>query len=325
MKKRMKIAKKTRSFSLSATCGFLLLAVALVIGCVMIVSGMLGGKPAEQPDVETAPQPGAEAVQEEGSEAAAMLMPTDGRLPTPAPASDESAAPSTPSPPPTPSATPMPVISVPPLSQERMDFVVLGFDENHRADALCVVSLRGEACTVLSLPRNTLAANGRLEQATTATQALTGMRSVFPVRLEHYITLDMRGLADCVDAFGGLSLDGEQRMGGEAVEYLAAGGSDELLRITRQQAFMHALVVRLRQLGLLRLLSTKYTLQKYTDGNLSASEYIDLYGALRRLDTDNIRFLTLPVDSVTRNSRRFYEADRALCEALARELFLRED
>lgn len=319
--KRERTAEERSPFSLPATCGFVLLAVGFMIGCALIVGSMLKKPPVEQP--ETVLQPSAEPAREESSEAAAMLVPEDGRLPTPSALPEESPPEETPGPQPTPTPTPMPAVDAPAFSQERMDFAVLGFDGERRADALCIVSLTGESCTVLSLPRNTLTAGKTtLGDATTAPGALAGMRTVFPVRLKHYVTLDMAGLADCVDAFGGVTLGGEMRSGAETADYLAAGGSDELLRITRQQTLLHALTARMQQIGLLRMLSAKYTLQKHTGGSFSAGQYIELYGALRRLDTADIRFLTLPVDSVVRDGRRYYEADRPLSEALARELFM---
>ncbi len=322
--KHIGVKKLCRSFSLPATLGFLLLASALVLGCVLIVGRMLSRPQTAAPDAAFGAQPQVQPTAELSSEAAAILVPEDGRLPSSSPSSAPSpAGPDTPAPTaaPTPSPTPMSAVSIPAFSEERMDFILLGFDEAHQADALCIVSLNGDRCTILSLPRNTLTADGAtLQEASTPAQAFTGIRSVFPVYLRRYIELDMTGLADCIDAFGGVRLEDALKNGDEVAAYLEAGGSDELLRITRQQTLLHALIVQLRELGLLRLLSVKHTLQKHTDGNLSASQYIDVYHALRRLDADEIRFLTLPVDSVIRGGERLYEADRPLCEALAREL-----
>jgi len=216
----------------------------------------------------------------------------------------------------------MPALRAPALSSTRMVFAILGFDDARRLDVISIVSIDKGDCAVLSLPRNTLLPDGAVLGSTTASsQALKRMSEVFPLSLGHYIALDMKGLADCVDAFGGVTLGGTLKNGAETIAYLEAGGSDELLRITRQQSLLHALAARLKQVGLIRLLSGKHTLQKYTSGNFDSSQYLSLYSALRQIDADNIRFLTLPVDSHIQDGQRCYKPDRALGESLARELF----
>ena len=204
-----------------------------------------------------------------------------------------------------------------------MDLAILGFNEQNHADVLCILALREKSCTVLSLPNNTLygAGGATLADATEAKQALSRIAIAYPVQLTHYIRLDMAGLPACVDAFGGVNVGGVFYDGAGVSAYLDAGGSDELLRITRQQALLRALIEKLRAVSLLRLLSAKHTTQKYAESSLTANQYIELYNALRGLDPDAIRFLTLPVDSRTQDGIRRYAPDRALCEALVREIY----
>lgn len=323
--KRITIRKEKKPFSLPATIGFLVLAAACVVGCVLVVGNMLNRQTATLPGNEPTPPSSATPTpaMEESSEAAAIIVPEDAVLPSSSPTPDGDASSPAPTTEPTPSPTLMPAINAPALSSSRMVFAILGFDDAHKADVLSIISIDRSECTVLSLPRNTLFSESAsaLGDVTVSSQALRRMSSVFPLTLNYYIELDMTGLADCVDAFGGVTLGGALKSGRETVAYLEAGGSDELLRITRQQSLLHALAVRLQQVGLIRLLSGKHTLQKYAGGNFDSSQYLMLYGALRQLDTDNIRFLTLPVDSHIQDGQRYYKPDRQLSEALALALF----
>lgn len=323
--KRIAIRKGNKPFSMPATIGFLVLATACVVGCVMIISNMLNRQTATLPSAEPTPSTPAMTTPglEDSSEAAAIIVPEESVLPPTSPTPDEGAASPSPTSQPTPSPTPMPAINAPALTSSRMVFAILGFDESDSADVVSIVSIDKGACTVLSLPRNTLCSESAaiIADTTAASQALKRMTSVFPLSLKYYIELDMKGLADCVDAFGGVALGGTLKSGSEVVAYLDAGGSDELLRITRQQSLLHALAARLQEVGLIRLLAGKHTLQKYARGNFDSSQYLALYSALRQLDTDKIRFLTLPVDSHIQDGQRYYKPDRQLSESLARELF----
>lgn len=323
--KRISNRKEKKPFSLAATIGFLVLAAACVAGCVLVIGNMLSRQTATLPGDDTAPSPSAAPTPppEDSSEAAAIIVPEDGLLPLSSPSPGEDASTPAPATPPAPTPTPMPAIRAPTLSSSRMVFAILGFDAARKLDVISIVSIDKNSCTVLSLPRNTLLPDGAtvLGDATASSQALKRMSEVFPLSLGHYISLDMKGLADCVDAFGGVTLGDTQKTGAETVAYLEAGGSDELLRITRQQSLLHALAARLKQVGLIRLLSGKHTLQKYAGGNFDSSQYLSLYSALRQIDADDIRFLTLPVDSHIQDGQRYYKPDRALSEALARELF----
>jgi LCP family protein required for cell wall assembly len=143
------------------------------------------------------------------------------------------------------------------------------------------------------------------------------------LRMDHYIEVDFSGFKDLVDALGGVpltttqairdpkshldlaagthTLNGDQALGLVRTRHGVADGSD-LGRIQLQQAFMKALMDRIRSLGLLaspsKLFSVADTATSAltTDTGLgSVGRLMGLAQGMRGLKSERIHTVTLPV------------------------------
>ncbi|MEG1525506.1 MAG: hypothetical protein RRZ24_05085 [Clostridia bacterium] len=314
-------------YSTVATISFLALSALLVYACIRLVGNVLNqelsryAKPESQALLEQTATPIlATATPEDVRSASAIYAPdtvTPPLLPEETPAV---------TPQPTPSLTPAPTLR--PLAEPstfkagNLDFCVIGFDTGNRADWITLVRVRGNDCTVLSVPRNTLSKDETpLYTATTPRAGLQLLTSVFPVRYRYFVQLDIPGITACVDAFDGIMLNGAIRTGAEVASYLQSG-SDELLRIERQQEVMRAYLSVLKSAGWLKLLQNKRTLQKTMDSNFNAAHLLELYAFLKQMNPDQITFLTLPVDSTVVREQRYYVGDAVRINQIVEKQFL---
>lgn len=146
------------------------------------------------------------------------------------------------------------------------------------------------------------------------------------IRVDHHVVVDFRGFAAIVNALGGVQIclptgvndrEGNIRLaagrrtvrGAEALDYVRlrhdrslGGNGGDLGRIKRQQAFLSALATKAKSTGVLlnppKLfgLLDAATKPLTTDPGLdSLSELAKLARSLRRLETRNIEFVTVPV------------------------------
>lgn len=309
-----------------ATVCFLLLSALFLFACTQLVGNMLRQELLQSPAAQAStppppamPPPNTPAPEEPVTDVSAILLPQSmmedagngeqNGAETPAPAT---ALAVTPTPAPTPAPTLHPLISAPPLSKQSASFVLIGFDKRERADWLALIDMQDGGVTVLSVPRNTLSASETpLSRATSKSHALRLLRTVWPVNYLYYVELRLSGIPLFVDQCGGVTLDGAERTGEQAVAWLSQGGGDEILRIARQQTFLRACLAELQQLGWLKLMTFKLTLQGFADSNLSTAQLLELYTQFKQIDIDTIRFSTLPVDSVTIEGERCYLPDAA--------------
>jgi hypothetical protein len=312
-----------------ATVCFLCLTGLLVYGSTRLFGGVLM-KELHRYDERT----GLEAAQTAAPASDSPILPEETGKPvsfiiTPAPSAAQPSIPEETlpltTPRETPSATPShtlcPVAAGTAFEREKVDLLIVAFDENHQADWIVAVAMRSGSCTAVSIPRNTLIdTKNALYDADNIRSVARMLQSVYPVRFSRYIALDTKGLAVCVDTFGSVAPEGKALDGKGAAAYLAEGG-DELLRILRQQNFMRAYLYTLREAGWLKLLSSKFGLQAYIDSNLSIAQTAELYAVLKELDPDQIDFCILPVDSATLQGTRYYVPDIQLVNQLAQRLY----
>lgn len=308
--------KERVNLTVPSTIGFLLLAAALVYLCVRIVGNVAKSelKDDASPDNLTAAQtvsPTAEPTPEALDEAALILVPEeaasgaatpDGTLiVSPAPAATPTLAPS---------PTPRPLVTASKFGKGHMDVLLVGLDENGRADSYVIVAVRANACHVIFIPRNTLSTGDHpLSNATDVRSAISRLEDVMRVRFTYYLQFEVEGIPTLVDELGGVSVGGGNLSGERAAAYLESGGSDEMLRIERQQVLLRALLSRVQNTSWLKLIALKYTLAGYFKSNLMLTQSAELFSALKKVDTDDISFSTLPVDSVTLDQTRYYRAD----------------
>ncbi|KWX02374.1 Cell envelope-related transcriptional attenuator [Carbonactinospora thermoautotrophica] len=145
------------------------------------------------------------------------------------------------------------------------------------------------------------------------------------VRIDHHVVVDFQGFVNVVDALGGVPIylpravddkTGNIRLpagchlvkGKEALDYVRlrhdesiGGNGGDLGRIQRQQAFLSAMVQRVKSTGVLLNPTRLYavldaaTKSLKTDPGLSSlGDLMALATSLRDLDTRDIKFVTLP-------------------------------
>lgn len=205
--------------------------------------------------------------------------------------------------------------------------------------------------TVVSIPRDTLVHRPACDRpkggtAPAAKQAMFNsayavggpacavktVEKLTGLRMDHYLEVDFTGFKNLVNALGGVpltttqairdpkshldldagahTLDGDQALGLVRTRHGIADGSD-LGRIQLQQAFMKALMDRVRGLGLLtsptKLFSVADTATSAvtTDTGLgSVGKLMSLAQSVRGLHSGQIHMVTLPVRFVPANRNR---------------------
>ncbi len=144
------------------------------------------------------------------------------------------------------------------------------------------------------------------------------------VRIDHFVVIDFAGFQQMVDALGGVEVctpvaindteahlqlpagrtrvDGKQALGYVRVRKTLGNGSD-LGRIDRQQAFLSSMVQEATRSSLLLRPDRLYrfldaaTKSMTTDSGLGIGQMKDIAESVRRIGTDQIRFVTVPTEA----------------------------
>ena len=207
------------------------------------------------------------------------------------------------------------------MEQGRIDLPLIAFDETGHADAVTILAVRGEAGTLLSIPKNTLAGGVPLYEADTPQAALMRLEALLGVSFTEYVCYEAAAIPACVDAVGGVTLDGAACNGEQARAYLESGGRDELLRAARQQAFLQAFALRVQGMNLLEVWAARRALQNSADSNLTGEQGWLMYRTLRALSLDALELRLLPVDSLTAGGERLYQPDEEILAGIVTELY----
>ncbi len=323
--------KKRINLTVPSTIGFLLLACALVYLCIRIIGSVarseLQNDPSDpEPSAAEATETASEATPESLNEAALILVPDDETLLTPSGAPSETPSPAvTLSPSPTSSPTLRPVVTASRFNRSHMDVLLVGMDEAGHADSYAIIAVRQSACQIIFIPRNTLTQDDTpLSDAVDIRGAIRRLEEVFPVRFSYYVQFELAGLPRLIDAFGGVTIGRTVCSGEEAADYLESGGTDEMLRIERQQTVLRALLSEAQEASWFKLIPLKYSLADYFTSNLTLTQTTELYTALKRIGADTVQYSTLPVDSVTFDQTRCYRADIASMEHILSSLYQSE-
>ena len=228
----------------------------------------------------------------------------------------------TPAPTAAPQPAPAPSASIPAaMEQGRIDLPLIALDETGHADAVTILAVRGKAGTLLSIPKNTLAGGVPLYEADTPQAALMRLEALLGVSFTEYVCYEAAAIPACVDAVGGVPLDGAACNGEQARAYLESGGRDELLRAARQQAFLQAFALRVQGMKLLEVWASRRALQNSADSNLTGEQGWLMYRTLRALSLDALELRLLPVDSLTEDGVRLYRADEEILAGIVTELY----
>lgn len=229
----------------------------------------------------------------------------------------------TPAPQKTPAVTLCPVVTPRTFTKQNMDVLLVMLDANGHADWIVAAAIRKTVCRAVSIPRNALAAGGApLSDATNARSVLRRLNTVYPVQFAYYVLIEENGLPRLVDAIGGVVLGGQSMDGAAVSAYLARlDAADEMLRIERQQAVLTALFEAVRPFGWLKLLSLKYAVSDSLKSNLTLPQSMELYAALRDIAREGVVFSTLPVDSETKDGKRFYIGDASSINRLIESMY----
>lgn len=315
---------KPRAKTMAATAAFLALSFLFVYAVIRLFGGFVAR------ELKPEPSPGAPAGEERDvlSQAApntpeplAEVFTVVTPEPSPSASPKMSEAPAV-SPPPTagPELTRLGKTS---FTDKSMDFVLLGFAKDGGLDVAVIVAIRGESCTMIFVPKNLLDSGDRpLSRQKSAKSALAALSTAVPVDFTLYVSLEMKGLKDCVNAAGGVELAGKRIDGAAASDYIGAGdGAEELIRITRMQTLLAAYVTEIRSIGLIRIAAMKAAASGCVGGNLSTSQYFMLLGAARKISSGNYEYRILPVNSVSINGKRCYCADGALVAQMVQQLY----
>ncbi|GAA3375704.1 LCP family protein [Streptomyces sannanensis] len=181
--------------------------------------------------------------------------------------------------------------------------------------------------------------------------AVKTVEAMSGIRMDHYIEVDFTGFKKIVDKLGGVeittsrpidddkshlnlppgthTLDGEQALGLVRTRKSVGDGSD-LGRIQLQQAFVKALIERIKDVGVLAGPTKIYGLAETTteaitpDSGLdSVNELIGFARGLSHLDAGDVHMVTLPVRYDTADPNRVVPVERRSAEvwdALRRDL-----
>lgn len=251
------------------------------------------------------------------------------------------------------------------MFKNRINFLLMGVDAregetNTRTDTIMLVSVDKEKnrIAMISLPRDTRvnipghgldkinSANvyGGPELVMDTVSELTG------VKVDHYLTTNVRGFRDIVDALGGVTIDVEKRMyhydpydepdlqkidlqpgvqrmdGNKALQYVRfrSDALGDVTRTERQQKFLKALAKEMMQPSTLTKLPTLVpTINKYIDTNLGVTQMYNLAKAARDLSNVEIVTQTMPGKFLNLNGGSYWSVDpeqaRMVAESLIRD------
>lgn len=315
--------------SRASTIAFLCLTALLLYGMARLI-GFAFSK--ERPDAnERVPELSAQSAEptaapadtpDAAKEASVILLPTIS--PSPVAVSTPEPMNETVRPEETASPSPVPLMNVVQgtFGTESADLLCIGNRGDGSLYSLSVAHLRKNRCTIVSIPINLIDGSGaQICTATDRTELMTRLQTVYPVAFSYYFALDVSGTARCIDTVGGVKIGGQQYSGEEATAYITAEGSDEMVRISRQQTAMDAYFSKMQAAGLLQLAASKSAIQNCMQSNLSITQYLQLFQASRRIEPKHVTYRILPVDSMVVDGERCYHIDPKLVNELITGLF----
>jgi len=244
----------------------------------------------------------------------------------------------------------------------KYNFLIMGVDKSERlADVIMLVSLDTEnnSLAVAQLPRDTYA-----EYTASAYRKLNGAISVLGggravsdfledslgIKIDHYVTVNLDGIAKAVDILGGVEvnipydmiyedpyqgleielkagktlLDGEKSK--QFIRYRAEYVRGDIARLDAQKLFLAALVEKLKSKGAVSLLRPVSTLISESESDLAISDCMFFASSVANIELSNISFMTFPGSDVkTDNGTWYYIINKKQTRAMLEKYFYTKD
>ncbi len=216
---------------------------------------------------------------------------------------------------------------------QAVNFLVAGIDYNTTdktagvsrgklTDVIMIVQidLKEGSVRALQLPRDTWIGTNRSStgkiNAIYGSHGISGLAEViydqFALPIDHYVTIDMDGFIQIVDAVGGVTLDIDESFtlegisfspgthtlsGVEAEKFVrerhSRSGGD-IGRINAQRKFLAALFSKMKGLSTSELTSLASVVMQNVTTDLSVGTALSLVQEILKMDTDNMSFYTVP-------------------------------
>lgn len=254
------------------------------------------------------------------------------------------------------------------LKDKQLNFLIVGIaddpDERQKTnltDIMAVVSVdfENKETNVLQIPRDTYIGNetpsGKINAIYNrdpkkwdyhGLEGLSRMiNEMFQLNIDHYITMEMDGFREIVDAIGGVTMNvpidmelngtivkaGEQTLNGKQAVVVvrtrnAYKNGDDLSRVKTQQEFMKAFVSKVLSLGKGKIAKLAPSCIKYIKTDITISDGLKYYKAISGMDSTNLHIFTPPGKGVIYRSKLLgkqsvYQINKEETEILLNENF----
>lgn len=228
------------------------------------------------------------------------------------------------------------------LKAHQINILVLGLDENKtNTDIILVASIDlsdsedTRSISILQIPRDTFVGE---EFAGSVTGKVNGVYSVgnqkltevnrvieviwenFAIPIDHYITCDLDGFKDIVDALGGIPMNvphqitydaskviypGEQVLNGEQsewfVRYRSGYYEGDIGREKWQRLFMASFLARVKEIGATDMNSLLPELTTYCTSDLTVQEFKDIIYIGTNLELEDVSIYMVPGEAAMYN------------------------
>lgn len=238
----------------------------------------------------------------------------------------------------------------------KRNVLLMGVDSSERlTDVIMLLSFdEGKTRAVAAqLPRDTYAeyTRGQYRKINGALSALGGggavadfLEETLKIKIDHYITVDLDGLAAAVDAVGGVEVNipedmiyedvyqglavelkaGRQVLNGEKarqfIRYRSGYVRGDIARLDAQKIFLSALAEKMLSLSVLEMISPIQKIISSSESDLKLSDCLYYVSKATELKAKDVCFFTLPGEDVRSKSGSWYyilnkkQTYIALCE-----------
>lgn len=222
------------------------------------------------------------------------------------------------------------------------NFLLMGVDMSERlADVMMLVSLdtKNNTLAVAQIPRDTYAEyttaayrkiNGCVSSLGNGRAAADFLEKTLCITIDHYITVDLDGVAKTVDMLGGVEVNipenmsyediyqdlkielkaGKILLDGESakqfIRYRSGYVRGDIARLDAQKLFLAALGQKMMSRGTVDLVRPVVTLISESESDLTVSDCMFFVSSVMSIDSSRIFFLTLPGSDVRTDNGTWY-------------------